>query len=211
MQIICPLTLCVFRKYSRSELWHILTWAQDGISTIITAIVHSRKIFRRLETYIIYRYAAHTYNSIITLHHNWSLLQHDHVCNLRMNFWTEVQTRRTDSFTIWVYWLQGGKLSAHSGLLLLRHHISQPRVAVMGTHCSFNLQRSIRHGHVPPLGNHPPPPPPHPSKGWNCWYDDVMVVEIWSCLFSDASTTVSEMCSKSTAGLQPLQILAAGP
>ena len=32
--------------------------AQDGISTIITAIVNSRKIFRRLETYIIYRVAS---------------------------------------------------------------------------------------------------------------------------------------------------------
>ena len=31
---------------------------QDGISTIITAIVNSRKIFRRLETYIIYRVAS---------------------------------------------------------------------------------------------------------------------------------------------------------
>ena len=28
---------------------------QEGISTIITAIVRSRMIFRRLETYIIYR------------------------------------------------------------------------------------------------------------------------------------------------------------
>ena len=31
---------------------------QDGISTIIVAIVRSRKIFRRLETYIIYRMAS---------------------------------------------------------------------------------------------------------------------------------------------------------
>lgn len=28
---------------------------QEGIGTIITAIIRSRKIFRRLETYIIYR------------------------------------------------------------------------------------------------------------------------------------------------------------
>ena len=31
---------------------------QDGISTIIVAIVRSRKIFRRLESYIIYRIAS---------------------------------------------------------------------------------------------------------------------------------------------------------
>lgn len=100
--------------------------------------------------------------SIITLHHNWSLLLHDHVC--KMAFWTEVQPRRTVFFTIWVYWLQGGKLSAHSGLLLLWHHLPQPRVAVMGPHCPFNLQRSIRYGHVPRLGKHPLPIHPYRLK-----------------------------------------------
>ena len=33
-------------------------YAQEGISTIITAIMNSHKIFRRLETYVIYRIAS---------------------------------------------------------------------------------------------------------------------------------------------------------
>lgn len=39
---------------------HSLPWLrpQEGISTIITAISRSRMIFRRLETYIIYRIAS---------------------------------------------------------------------------------------------------------------------------------------------------------
>ena len=40
-----PLLPCLFAR-------------QEGIGTIITAIVRSRKIFRRLETYIIYRMAS---------------------------------------------------------------------------------------------------------------------------------------------------------
>ena len=38
-----------------SSLVHVV---QEGISTIITAIQNSHKIFRRLETYIIYRIAS---------------------------------------------------------------------------------------------------------------------------------------------------------
>ena len=33
-------------------------WLQEGISTIITAIKRSHMIFRRLETYLIYRFAS---------------------------------------------------------------------------------------------------------------------------------------------------------
>ena len=37
---------------------------EEGISTIITAIVKSRKIFRRLETYVIYRIACSLFISL---------------------------------------------------------------------------------------------------------------------------------------------------
>ena len=37
---------------------HADAWLQEGISTIITAIERSRQIFRRLESYIIYRLAS---------------------------------------------------------------------------------------------------------------------------------------------------------
>ena len=40
---------------SPSRLVHV---TQEGISTIITAIQNSHKIFRRLETYVIYRIAS---------------------------------------------------------------------------------------------------------------------------------------------------------
>lgn len=47
-----------FQHQHASTLQHVCCDVQEGISTIITAIQNSHKIFRRLETYIIYRIAS---------------------------------------------------------------------------------------------------------------------------------------------------------
>ena len=56
---------------------------EEGISTIITAIVNSRKIFRRLETYVIYRIACSLF---ISLFFFFAIV----ILNLEMPTWTIV-------------------------------------------------------------------------------------------------------------------------
>lgn len=77
--MLSDLSVCTGAAKGAADI--ILT--EEGISTIITAIVNSRKIFRRLETYVIYRIACSLF---ISLFFFFAIV----ILNLEMPTWTIV-------------------------------------------------------------------------------------------------------------------------